>query len=349
MVTTTHVGIVGVGGIGSAYAAAVESSTTLHLAAVCDADVDRAREAAGADVPAFATADAMVERGLCEMIIVATPPDSHPGVASSILRSGVDVLCEKPFSIDVSRAIDMFTAAGEHDRSVAMASKFRYVDDIARARQMIIDGRIGDPVTVAITFASRVDMAHRWNSDPAVAGGGVLIDNGTHAVDIVRYLLGPITRVSAMRGISHRGFEVEDTGVVLAETADRAIATITVSWSIAPHNPFYVTIHGTQGSIDIGWQGSRVRDGATGEWVPFGTGYAKLDALRANVENFANARRGSEPMRISRSDVLASVAAVAAIYEAIDTGQWIHVQQPTWVESPQADVPLESELVTRAG
>ena len=169
-------------------------------------------------------------------------------------------------------------------------------------------------------------MSGRWNSNPAIAGGGVLIDNGTHAVDIVRYLVGPIERVSAMRGVSRTLMEVEDTGVLLAETADRVVATVMVSWSIAPNNPSYVTVHGTDGTIDVGWSGSWLRSQTRGEIIEFGEGYAKLDALRANVEDFARARNGGR-LRLSMADVLASVAVVTAAYDAIDSRTWIDVAE----------------------
>ncbi len=348
MASLTRVGIVGVGGIGAAYASAIAASQQLALTAVCDEVVGRAEAVAPAGTRVFGSSEELAASDSCDMVLVATPPSTHAHVTSSMLGCGLDVLCEKPFSIDLPTAVSMLAAGAENHRIVTMASKFRYVADITLARRLILDGRIGQPITAEVTFASHVDMANRWNSDPAIAGGGVLIDNGTHAVDIVRYMLGPILRVSAMRGVSDTSASVEDTGVILAETADHTIATVTVSWSIAPQNPFYATIHGTRGSIDLGWQESRVR-GHDGDWEPFGNGYHKLDALRANVEDFAVARSGGDPMRISESDVIASVSVVAAVYEAIDTGAWVEVDQAAWLPGAQAVGSRTIELAARAG
>jgi predicted dehydrogenase len=325
----TRVGIIGVGGIGAAYATAIGNSTSLSLTAVCDRDQERAKSlAAEVDAQPFTAPADLAKSGTCDIVVVATPPSTHAAVTVTAVEAGLDVLCEKPFALDVASAWEMFDAADRNRRLLAMASKFRYVSDLDAARKLIKSGRIGRPVTVDVTFASRVDMSGRWNSDPAISGGGVLIDNGTHAVDIVRYLVGGIRRVSAMRGISNNRLNVEDTGVMLSETINGAVATIAVSWAMAPNTPSYVTVHGTAGTVEVGWSGSRSRSGIDGEWIPFGDGYSKFDALRANVENFAAARLGMEEMRISRADALASVTVIAATYRAINEGVWIEVDEP---------------------
>lgn len=321
----TRVGIIGAGGIGSAYIDAMETSNVVDCVAVSDTLVERARSAAsGSDAIVFDSVEGLLESSLCDLVIVATPPNLHVDHAVAALGSGVDVLCEKPFALDMEDALEMFDAARRHGRLLAMASKFRYVDDLAMARDLIDTGVIGDPITVDVLFASHVDMADRWNSVPAISGGGVLIDNGTHAVDIVRYLVGPIRRVSAMKGVAGSPLDVEDTGVMLTETQDHAIATITVSWSVAPHNPSYVTVQGTKGTIDIGWAGSRYRINGD-DWLTFGTGYAKFAALRANVENVAAVGIGRERMRILTGDALASVAVIKAAYDAIASRAWVEV------------------------
>jgi predicted dehydrogenase len=180
-------------------------------------------------------------------------------------------------------------------------------------------------------------MSNRWNSVAVISGGGVLVDNGTHAVDIIRYLVGPIRRVSAMRGHAEGSGGVEDTAIILAETDCHAIASTEVSWSISPHNESYAVVHGTEGTITVGWTGSFHRPADGGDWTPFGHGYSKMEALRKNVENFANARSGQETLGISTADVLASVSVIEAAYRAIDSGAWIDITEETWEASLDRD------------
>lgn len=291
------------------------------------ADTDAGRSGALGDrlgVPWFDDPQEMFAAGLIDVALICTPPSLHEHHAISALRSGHDVLCEKPFALGLDVAEQMFIEAADQGRLLAMASKFRYVDDLIHAKRLIESGAIGDPVTIEVRFASAVDMSDRWNSVPAISGGGALIDNGTHAVDIVRYLVGDIRRVAAMIRSDAEQAAVEDTGVILGETHTGAIATMSVSWSVAPVGGSYVTVHGSGGAIDVGWQGSRYRSDGD-DWRSFGTGYRKLDALRANVDGFAAARAGREPMRNSVADVLASVSVIGAAYRAIDGGSWIDV------------------------
>jgi predicted dehydrogenase len=326
--TPLRIGIIGAGNIGKAYAMAIGSRPSIAVAAICDVDVNESASLASTlGVAGFDSHASLATSETCDAVIVSTPPATHAQVAIDCLEQGLDVLCEKPFALDIETAQRMFDVAEENERLLAMASKFRYVSDIAQARDLIRSGLIGDPTVVDVTFASKVDMSDRWNTVEAISGGGVLIDNGTHAVDIVRFLIGPINRVSAMRGCSNPLESVEDTAVLLAETIGGTIATVRVSWSIAPHNEAFVVVHGTQGTIQVGWAGSMHRGADGGEWVPFGHGYSKMDALGTNVENFAAAIRGREEMRISTADVLASVVVIESAYRAITSGQWIDVAQ----------------------
>jgi predicted dehydrogenase len=324
-----RVGIVGVGNIGTAYAMAIESSSVVQLTAVCDPDVkQRNAVAATTGAEAFSSHHDLARSGLCDAVIVCTPPSTHPQVVRDCLEAGIDVLCEKPFAIGVTDAAEMFRTAEQTDRLLAMASKFRYVPDVAKAAGLIRSGAIGDPTLIDVTFASTVDMSNRWNSVRSVSGGGVLIDNGTHAADVVRFLVGPIARVSAVQGRTASLDDVEDTAIMLAETECEAIATIHVSWSMPAHKRSFVVVNGTEGALKIGWTESVQRSGDAGEWTHFGPGYSKIDALRANVESFVSASVGVDEMRISQEDVMASVAVIDAAYEAIRTRQWVDVRKP---------------------
>lgn len=207
-----------------------------------------------------------------------------------------------------------------------MASKFRYVPDITAARHLIEAGTIGEIILYENTFASLHNMSRRWNSVATISGGGVLIDNGTHSLDIARYLLGPIAQVPAVEGKRVQTVDVEDTARIFFTTEAGVSGTIDLSWSVSKERDSFVEIYGSEGTILVGWQQSAYQVSSSDEWVQFGDGYNKMEAMSAQVDNFLRSLSGTEPLLIEAEDGIASVAVVEAAYASLNSPQWIPVQ-----------------------
>jgi predicted dehydrogenase len=194
-------------------------------------------------------------------------------------------------------------------------------------------GMLGQVLFYDNCFSGTVNMRERWNSDPAISGGGVLIDNGTHSVDIVRYLLGPIVRVFAFEGRRVAGLPVEDTVSLSFQTADQVMGTIRLSWSVQVDSVTYIDVTGTEGAMRVGWKGSEYQRSGHPQWVAFGTGYDKIAAFRNQVKNFVQTCRGAEVPRITMEEGLSSVAVVEAAYRSLETGAWVEVQEQSSVRA----------------
>ena len=221
----------------------------------------------------------------------------------------------------------MVAAAEESGAKFTMASKFRYVEDVKKAHAIVQSGILGDLIMFENTFAGHVDMRNRWNSDPTISGGGVLIDNGTHSVDIARYLLGPLAEVQAVEGKRIQDLQVEDTVRIFARTEKGVMANIDLSWSLNKQSPEYISLYGSQGTILIGWRESKYRRNSDQEWIVFGNGYNKFDAFTAQLENFAQAIKGDETLTINIEDALASVAVVEVAYESLWRNTWMPIEK----------------------
>jgi predicted dehydrogenase len=235
------------------------------------------------------------------------------------------VLCEKPFSIDSGSARAMVAAAARSGAILTMASKFRYVDDVVKAKSLLASGALGEIVLFENAFTSRVDMSSRWNSDPQVSGGGVLIDNGTHSLDIMRYFMGPIAEVQVVEGKRIQGLRVEDTVHVFARSAGGVAGSIDLSWSINKELDRYISIYGSNGTVAIGWKESKYRQFSSRDWVVFGKGYDKLQAFRSQIDNFAGAIAGKEALLITPEDAVASVEAIEAARLSLSGSRWAPV------------------------
>jgi predicted dehydrogenase len=265
-----------------------------------------------------------VQRERPQAAVICTPPATHAPIAATLLAAGVDVLCEKPLALDAGEAAAMLGAAARGRALLMMASKFRYVEDVIKAKSMIEGGLLGEVVLFENVFCGRVDMRSRWNAQRAIAGGGVLADNGTHSVDIARYLLGPIVAVQAQAGRSVQGLEVEDSALLQFRTAAGAMGSVQLSWSIAKQGD-YLAVHGTEGALSVGWQASRYQQGDK-PWVAFGDGYQKVAAMRGQMRNFLDARAGRVRPIITAADALESVRVIEAGYRSLGVDKWVAVE-----------------------
>src|SRR5437763_1987453 len=153
-------GLVGAGRIAQTYAQALTQTPNARMAAVSDIRPEAARALADlAGCPFHASHIEMAESGDIDAVIVATPPSVHGPISIDFLERGIPVLCEKPVSFSVEHARQIRRASCEHGALFTMASKFRYAEDVVRARNIVDSGVLGESVLFENTFMSFVDMS----------------------------------------------------------------------------------------------------------------------------------------------------------------------------------------------
>lgn len=321
-------GLVGAGGISQSYVQAFGQTDMARICGVADIRPEAAGALAeGLSCTAFTSHKTLQEKAKPEAVIICTPPNTHPEIADYFVSQGVHVLCEKPLCTDSGSARKMVAAADRAGVLLTMASKFRYVEDVIRAKSILTSGILGEIILFENAFTSRVDMTHRWNSNPAMSGGGVLIDNGTHSVDLMRYFLGPIDQVQAVEGKRVQSLEVEDTARIFIRSHEGVMGSIDLSWSINKELASYIEIYGSQGMIRVGWRESKYRQSSSSDWVVFGKGYDKVQAFRRQIENFCRAINKQEPLLIAAEDAIASVETIEAAYRSLAGSNWVSVKQ----------------------
>lgn len=329
---SVRMGLVGTGGIAQSYREAFTRVGAAQLIAVADADsgrIDNARTQWGC--PGYASAEEMFDAHPdLEAVIICTPPNTHEPISCQALGRGIHVLCEKPLSTTSASAERMRAAAEKAGCILTMASKFRYVCDVIAAKELVSYGKIGDIISFENAFTSFVDMSGRWNADPAISGGGVLIDNGTHSLDIARYFLGPIREIRVIEGRRCQGLDVEETVNIFIRSEEGVLGNIDLSWTMQKPLENYIQVHGSKGTVCVGWKDSKYRIG-NGDWISFGKGYDKVRAFMNQISNFARAIRGESRLRVTAEDGVASVRAVEAAYKALRDEPWTRVR-PTKAE-----------------
>ncbi len=325
-VAPLRLGLVGCGRIAQSHLEALATVEDVELSAVAEI-----RETAGRAVAErfrcrhFLSHDDPEFRDAIDAVLICTPPSLHFSMAKHFLVSGIPVLCEKPLTLSSPEAEDLVRIGHDRDALLMMASKFRYVDDVIKAKSLIESGILGKIVMFENSFCARVPMEGRWNAQKEISGGGVLIDNGCHSVDIARYLLGPIGKVQAEFGPRTQDIEVEDSVRLQFRSESDAVGIIDLSWSINKESDSYISLFGTDGTLHVGWRGSRYRQEGSSRWTAFGSGYDKIGALSGQLTNFVRTIRGEEIPLITPQDSLASVRVIETAYASAASDHWLQV------------------------
>jgi len=318
--------LIGCGRISQTHLQAITSIPECKLVGVADVREQAARSVADQHgCKAYTDYRQLLDGNHVNAVVICSPPNTHAEVASFFLENDVHVLCEKPLSVNPHDAEEIVKKAEENDCLLMMASKFRYVEDIIKAKGIVESGILGDVILFENVFCSKVDMRERWNSKKEIAGGGVLIDNGSHSVDIARFLLGPIMKVQAEEGKRVQRLEVEDTARLYFRTQSDTMGAVDLSWSIHKEQESFIDLFGTEGVLSIGWKCSKYRQSEKMNWVSFGKGYDKLSAFSGQIKNFVGTIKGAEMPVISARDSLESVKVIHAAYKSTAVNKWVEV------------------------
>jgi predicted dehydrogenase len=253
-----RVGLVGAGVIGQLRAKAIAQMPSLRLVAVADRDIALAEQVAASSDDARALTDggALAESGDVDAVVISTPPVSHESLGVACLAAGKHVLCEKPLATTVAACQSLVDTA--RDRGVCLATGFtlRHTPAALLARRLFDDGAIGrlDHVRAFHGHPGGKDFGPAWIVDHAVTGGGTLMDNGIHMIDLARWFLGDVEEVAGYAS-NHTWNKVgcEDNGFLLLRNSEGKLGRVESSWTEWRGYGYRLEIYGTEGYIRLGY------------------------------------------------------------------------------------------------
>jgi predicted dehydrogenase len=244
------VAIVGCGAVGRKRARALGSA---RLVACSDVDSDRAASMA-ATAPGAVIADwrDAVARSDVNVVIVSTTNDSLALVARAAVEAGKHVLVEKPGARNSVELHSISVAARRAGVLVRVGFNHRYHRAFRKAHQILESGAVGELMFVRGQYGhgGRPGYNREWRADPSLSGGGELVDQGVHLIDLARWFLGDFAEVSGFAATYYWDMPVEDNGFLLLKTATRQTAFLHVScteWK----NTFSFEIYGKQAKLQI--------------------------------------------------------------------------------------------------
>lgn len=245
-------GIIGSGKVSNTHAKILKELPESRFAAVFSRSPEKAAAFSKQyEVQGYSELDRMLQE--VEAVVVCTPHPFHAKPAIQALEAGVHVLVEKPLAASLQDCDDMIAAAKAGKLKLGTVSQRRWYAPVRRVKEAIDDGKIGEPVLGMVVMLGWRDQAY-YESDPwrgtwEMEGGGVLVNQAPHQLDILHWFMGPISELFGFwDNLNHPYIEVEDTAVAVIRFQNGALGNIVVSNSQKPGLYGKVHVHGKNGA-----------------------------------------------------------------------------------------------------
>src|SRR5579871_755060 len=335
-------GIAGCGVIAPIHAAAIAELPDARLVAVADVDAARA-EAMGRQlsVDHCAGIEELASRSDVDVVCVCVPSGLHAATAAVALEAGRHVLVEKPIDIRLEAADRLIDTARRCGRRLGVISQRRWDPGVVATRELIESGRLGrlllGDADVKWYRSDAYYASSGWRGTVALDGGGCLMNQGVHQVDLLRWLMGPVESVFARTGtFGHESIEVEDVAVALLRFRNGALGVIEASTAVYPGLAARLEISGTEGTVIVEESRMTLRQlrdesGAAGDYgasvtADSGTGPAAdpaalaLAGHRSQLADFLAALEEDREPAVGGAEGRAALELVLAIYQSAREG-----------------------------
>lgn len=335
-------GIIGAGSIARTHAAALRASDVARLTAVAGGS---GAEALAAEEGAVfhARVDDLLGDPAVDAVVVCTPAGVRRGYAIAAAERGKHVLVEKPIEVSVARGRAIVDACARHGVALGVVFQSRFKPDAAAARAAVARGDLGEPVLGSVAVKWHRPPAYyasaAWRGTRALDGGGALINQAIHTVDLLLWCFGDVARVRARAANRrHAALEVEDTVVAHLEFASGALGVLEATTAAHPGSPRRLELHGTAGTVVLvddevhEWSlasGAPAPERTAGAATAFAASTHLMSDHRwhqRQIEEFVDAvAQGRAPL-VDGREGLRSSALVEAVYRSARTGRGVRVE-----------------------
>jgi UDP-N-acetyl-2-amino-2-deoxyglucuronate dehydrogenase len=354
-------GILGCGVIGPHHARSIAGLDEAELVAVADRVPERARKLADEYGCAWHTGlSGLLSSEDLDAVCICTPSGMHAEQAVAALEAGKDVVIEKPVDIALKAVDRLLAVQRATGRKATVISQHRFDPATQVVKEAVSSDRFGRLTSGSAEVRWWRSQSYYdsggWRGTWALDGGGVLINQSIHSIDLLQWLMGPVVEITAYTGqLAHERIEVEDTAVAIVRFANGAMGTIVATTAAYPGLTARVVVHGDRGSAIIdgddlsyfhaaedGQEGAAYgggenraekvmrRYGATGSGSGAGADPSNLSmAHRDQFQDFVAAvLEGREPL-VTVEEGRKSLAMILGIYESARTGRPVRIQERT--------------------
>lgn len=335
-------GLVGTGLIAKVHAQAIDSIEGAKLVAVCGRSADATADFAGSlSAVAYTDFSEMIARDDIEIVNICTPSGTHRELGLLAAAAGKSVLVEKPIEISTERADDLIDACKRHGVKLGVIFQSRFARAALRMKEAIDRGELGrlmlGDAYVKWYRAPEYYSESSWHGTQALDGGGALINQAIHTVDLLRWMMGPVAAVCAMKGaLRYPDIEAEDTLVSCLRFQNGALGVIEAATSAAPGFKRRLEISGERGTIILEgdeisvWSvdGADTAGAASGEQLDGGSSNPATIAIeghRRQIEDMIDAVRNDRQPAVTGGDGRLSLELVEALYRSANENRVIEL------------------------
>lgn len=256
MVEKLRFGIVGCGVIGPTHAEAIASLPDAQLVAVTDTDAEKAQKlAARYGATPYTSLQTMLDREQLDVVNICTPSGMHGEHACLVMRSGRHVIIEKPMEISLSAIDEMLRVQQENHVKLAVISQHRFDPASLQVHNLLQEKAFGRLVLGNVIIPWWRSQAYydsgAWRGTWRLDGGGVLMNQSIHSIDLLQWFMGPVRSIYAYTDTLAHRMETEDVAVAVLRFASGAAGTIAATTAAYPGVTTRIEIFGDQGSAVI--------------------------------------------------------------------------------------------------
>jgi UDP-N-acetyl-2-amino-2-deoxyglucuronate dehydrogenase len=338
---TTYIGLIGGGNITETHARAARAIPGIEIAAIYGTNEQKVarlcREYGGesySDLAQF-----LAHRPM-DLVAIGSPSGLHAAQGIAAAQQGLHVLTEKPIDINTERADALIAAAYKAGVKLGVFFQDRCKPDILRVKKAVDSGVLGRPILADARVKwyrpPEYYASSRWRGTWALDGGGALINQAVHTVDLMLWLFGDVVGVQAKSKTSLHAIEAEDTLVALLEFANGAVGVLQATTSAYPGYPRQLELTGSEGTLIIAQDRLIAADlrnppadlqyGGKADQNPSASSPVVSDVRghQSVLEDFLQAIQTNTTPRCDGREGRRSLALVEAIYAACRTGERVH-------------------------
>ncbi len=333
--------VIGCGRISEVHLKALSEAKNAQLCAVCDIIEEKAKKRAlEYNVPYYLDIETMLKEQKPDAALIGTPSGMHGEHAEICALNGVNVLCEKPLEITTEKIDRMIRVCEENHVKLGGIFQRRTYTAAVASKNAINSGNIGTPVFCSGTFNySRTQEYYdsdAWRGTWALDGGGALMNQAVHGIDMLIMLGGDVKSVFAKCETKARNIEVEDTAAAIIKYKNGALGVMEAATSLKDGQETVLSVSGTDGMISFGdseiltWN---TKDGSAAPSVTDSMGGKNcawtgvFEGHRLLVENMADAIENGTPLLIPACDARKAVDVILAIYRSSQTGKEVFLDR----------------------